>query len=199
MYYTRFLIILTFLASGCSTAPVNDQPDAPADAPSQQARDAAETINIYRSAISSLNSNHLDQAEMQFLKVIKHQSDLAGPWANLGLLYLKKQQPDKAREHVQKALEKNPKFAQAHHLLAYLETQAGNIIKARDHYLQAVEYKPDYGLAHYNLALLYDTYFQDLRKAVRHYERYLTIIDHEDEKTTNWVKELKRNLKRQSS
>ncbi|MGD8785472.1 MAG: tetratricopeptide repeat protein [Thioalkalispiraceae bacterium] len=196
MYYTRLLILLVFFVGGCATGPASAPSETAQGADSDKANTTGEEIALYRQAITELNNNQLGRAEMSFLKMAKRQPDLAGPWANLALVYIKRQQYDKAEEHVQTALAKNPNMPQALNLAGYLASRKGEINKAKGLYEKAISEKPDYALAHYNLALLYDIYLQNLVKAVEHYQRYLSLIDYEDQKTKTWVEELKLNIER---
>ena len=62
----------------------------------------------------------------------------------------------------------------------------------KKHYKEAIENKNDYAIAHYNLALLYDIYFQDVAKAIPHYEKYMELINNEDKNTADWLEQIKR-------
>lgn len=198
MYYTKLLFLLAILLGGCAAEPTSERASDSDSGPTAPTSSSKEIV-LYRQGIKALYQNKLAQAELFFLKVIKLQPDLAGPWANLGLVYLRQNQIDKAMKNAQIALQKNPKMAQAHNLLGYIATKHGKIIQAKEHYIQAITYKQDYALAHYNLALLYDTYFQDLSHAIEHYEHYLKIVEYKDKITADWVEELKRTLARKQS
>lgn len=198
MYYTNLLILLAFLLGGCAAGSITGQgADAVTTATTPSSSD--EEVALYRQAITALYNSEFAQAELLFLKVIKLQPDLAGPWANLGLVYMKQGHIKKATKNAQIALKKNPRMAQAFNLLGYIETKKGNIIQAKEYYTKAIKYKQDYALAHYNLALLYDIYLQNIPYAVKHYESYLRIIEHKDKQTAEWVQELKNTLKRRQS
>jgi tetratricopeptide (TPR) repeat protein len=191
MHYTRPLSIVMLFLAACASAP----PPAPTPEPTGQAAvtpptAAEQEIIQYTTALNLLNVNQLDQAEAEFIGITKHHPDLAGPWANLGLVYIKKNQFDKARLNLDKALEKNPNLAQAYHLLGYIEYKQGNIINAKQFYAKALAKKEDYAQAHYNLALLYDIYLHDIPNAVTHYKRYLELIKIPDKVTADWVTEL---------
>lgn len=200
MFYTR-LILLFLLLSGCATGPTQITPSGSKnDAQIKNTSDAQKLadenpITLYRNAITELNNNNLDTAKENFLKIIKIQPNLAGPWANLALINIKQERYKEAEKNIQTALEKNPEMSQALNIAGYIEKQKGNIIAAKKFYEQAIAKKPDYALAHYNLALLYDIYLQNIKKAVEHYQRYLSLLDHEDKKVKNWVNELKLNIK----
>jgi len=192
------LILLAFILGGCATGSITEQDTNTATSATTPSSSEQE-VALYRQAITALYNRELAQAELLFLKVIKLQPDLAGPWANLGLVYMKQGHIEKATKNAQIALKKNPRMAQAFNLLGYIETKKGNIIQAKEYYRKAIIYKPDYALAHYNLALLYDIYLQNIPDAVKYYESYLKIIGHKDKQTTEWVQELKNTLKRRQS
>ncbi len=191
MYYTKPLsIILLLLVAGCSTSPPKNSLKQGEDPTSIS--DAE--ISLYRQAITELSDNHLDKATTSFLKMSKAKPNLAGPWANLALIYIKQQQYEKADEAIKSALEKNPKMAQALNMAGVIAKQKGNISEARGFYEKALISKPDYAIAHYNLALLFDVYLQDIASALPHYQRYLALTGGKDKNTALWIQELKFNL-----
>ena len=151
--------------------------------------------NDYRNAITALNSNNFDLAEKILKEMLKARQDLAGPWANLGLVYLKKNDVVQARSALGHALQLNPKQAYALNLMGVVEYNAGNAQKATDYYLAALQSKPDYANAHYNIALLYDIIYQDLPKAVEHYQQYMTLTNNQDKDTATWLEQLSATLK----
>jgi len=205
MYYTKYLLLIpTILLAGC----VSGLPETPSENSAIKAQDTKNTVfstkrppienlvTLYENALAELNNGNLETAEKYFLKVTKTHPDLAGAWANLAMIYIKQENYEKAEKNIQKALEKNPEMSQALNMAGFMEEQNGNIIKAKDYYERATVKNPDYALAHYNLALLYDVYLQNIVEAVKHYRKYLSLLDAEDKKTENWVKELERNIKK---
>lgn len=195
MSYTKYLFILTLLLGGCASSPteenVQSDPVQQTDLQATQQTAATEDISQYREAITYLNDNQLDQAENLFTGITANHPELAGPWANLGLIALKRGDYTRAKINLDKAVTRNPKLAQALNMLGYTEEKLGHITKAKDYYLQALAAKNDYALAHYNLALLYDVYFKDIPKSIEHYKEYLKYnTNSEDTKTASWVAQL---------
>ena len=200
MYYIKHLfliLILIVLLGGCASSPSN----IPSTAPEIKVQDSNiqepsidNLVTLYQSALTELNNNNFETAEKYFLEITKTHPDFAGPWANLALIYIKQEHYEKAENYIQKSLEKNPEMAQALNMAGFIEERNGNINKARYYYEKAIEKKPDYTLAYYNLALLYDVYLQNIAEAIKHYQQYLSLLDSEDEKTEDWVEELKFNL-----
>ncbi|MBI3560601.1 MAG: tetratricopeptide repeat protein [Gammaproteobacteria bacterium] len=198
MRYINLILPYTLLLCACSSAPKQDPvttaktDTAEAATPSPAEKD----IRVYAQALSKLNAGQFDQAETILVEITAKHPELAGPWTNLGLVYINKNQLDKASDALNQAITKNPDLAQAYNLLGYIETKHGNIPKAKQLYEKALAKKNDYALAHYNLALLYDVYLRDIPKAIEHYQRYLELIKVEDKPTADWVNELMHMLKK---
>lgn len=191
-----FTYIFAVILLGC-TATIQTE----SSAPRQEEGMAAESLitdaerNNYRNAITALNNNKLDLAENILKEMLGSRNNLAGPWANLGLVYLKKNDIEQALKSLDHSLQLNPKQPQALNLMGIIEYNKGNLKKAIEYYDAAILNKPDYANAHYNLALLYDIFYQDIPKAVMHYQRYMEIIDYQDEQTAIWLEQLINSLK----
>ena len=195
MSYIKSLLILVIVLGGCATQPSQDAvTPTGTDSTGSLGISAADETELYRRAITALNNSQLDIAETELKKIAKSRSDLAGPWLNLALIDIKKKDLENAYKNLNKALERNPKMAQAFNMRGFLELTRGNITKAVADYRQAITLKEDYALAHYNYALAHDIYFQDMKIAVQHYKRYLELTKGQDKKTADWVVELERNL-----
>ena len=194
MSYTKLLPLL-LLMSGCTTLSTQES-----TAPGQPSgtgvfgASAIDETDLYRKALTALNNSQLDYAESELKKISKNRSELAGPWINLALIDIKKNNLDNAQKNLNMALERNPKMPQVFNVRGFLELTRGNFAKAAGDYRQAIALKEDYALAHYNYALVNDIYFQDMKMAVRHYKRYLELTQNQDKKTADWVLELERNL-----
>lgn len=194
-YYTSLVFALLALISGCSTI-VEPDTGKNNDISNNVRQVSKSEIQDYRHAITELNNNNLDKAETLLLDFVKNRPELAGPWANLGLLYIKKRQYKKAEGMLNNALEQNSKLPQAHNLLGVIENQRGNIRNAEEYFTSAIQYKEKYAIAHYNLALLYDIYLQDVNKAIRHYSRYLELVKNGDKRTADWLEQLRNSVKK---
>lgn len=195
MSYTKLLALVFLLLTGCVTSSPQDTaaPVKPGTTGGIGASAIDET-ELYRRAITALNNSQLDSAETELKKLTKTRSEFAGPWINLALIDIKKNNLEGAHKNLSMALERNPKMAQVYNVRGFLELSRGNIAKAGEDYRQAIALKEDYALAHYNYALIHDIYFQDMKIAVRHYKRYLELTQNQDKKTADWVLELERNL-----
>ena len=65
--------------------------------------------------------------------------------------------------------------------------------EAEKYYKTAISINKNFALAHYNLALLYDIYFQDIKRAYAQYLKYLSLVP-DDKETQAWADELKYSL-----
>lgn len=198
MYCTKYLPLLLLVLTSCTAVPTQEPVSGKPAGVDTLGTSADRETELYRHAITELNNSQLEQAESELKTIIKTRPEFAGPWINLALIDIKKNNLDGAGRNLAKALERNPKMPQVFNVLGYLELSRGNINKAVDHYHQAITLKEDYAMAHYNFALLNDIYLQDIKAAIRHYKRYLELTNNQDKKTADWVLELERNLARDS-
>ncbi|HDH08408.1 MAG TPA: tetratricopeptide repeat protein [Gammaproteobacteria bacterium] len=196
MYYTRIIIILSLLSLSACSQHIGQEYDENSAQSEGFTSDPESEIRLYQQAIMHLRDNDLDMAKDILVAFTKNRPELAGPWANLGLIKIKDNDLDAAEKLLKIAVEKNPKMAQAYNLLGFIENKRGNLQQAKRLYTQAIQHKHDYAVAHYNLALLYDIYYQETEKAIVHYQRYLELIEHSDQETIDWLNELKRSLER---
>lgn len=76
-------------------------------------------------------------------------------YTNMGWAYFKKNDPIKAVESYQKAIEKNQRFPKAHHDLGLVYFSLDKTDDAISEYKIAIRFFPNYLDAHYNLGLAY--------------------------------------------
>jgi len=183
------LLLLTLSACSNNSATKDNQTQV-----TQSSESSVAELALYKNAIVALNNNELDKAAELFTTMSERQPNIAGSWANLALIEIKKENLVQAEHYAKTALEKNDKMPQALNLAGYLAQKQGQINIAKSYYLQAISNKADYALAHYNLALLYDVYLQDIAKAIEHYQLYLTHIEQKDEATKNWLEGLQATM-----
>lgn len=193
MFYTKcFTLLLSiFLFSCTNNAPTTGSSDEKKLTSPEKNASIKTELALYQKALLMLNTNKLDEANKLFTEMSQLQPDIAGPWANLALIQMKKGNAKASKKLIDIALQKNPNMPQALNIAGSLSLSSGQLNEAKKYFTQAITHKPDYALAHYNLALLFDVYFQDLPKAITHYQHYLDHLDQEDKETTRWLKGLK--------
>ncbi|MFT5088365.1 MAG: protein O-GlcNAc transferase [Planctomycetota bacterium] len=74
---------------------------------------------------------------------------------NLGLVYLKRGELDRAQRQFQAALSVDSTYAEAQHNIGVIYALKGKHVEALAHFSSAVSIKPDYALAHKNLGNSY--------------------------------------------
>lgn len=159
---------------------------------------SADEQNAYQNALEDIKSEHADKAIPILNKIANNHSDHIGAWINLANAYYADTKINDAELALNHAIKINPKIADIYNLQGLIAVTKGEYINAEKNYLAALQLKESYPAAHYNLALLYDTYYQDLDRAVAQYDRYLDLSDGSDKKTISWVAELKQKIKRRT-
>jgi tetratricopeptide (TPR) repeat protein len=137
----RFLFVLFCAASSAaclSAPPVHDR-----------AKQCNELCAIY------LGQGDLTRAEVQCDLGLQFSPSYADLWVNKGLIALRRNQIDRAKELFIKALRHNQEQAQAYNNLGYIYLQDQAYGKAHDNFQRALKVNPDYLEARYNLALAF--------------------------------------------
>lgn len=183
----------------CAQLPENSalSPAATEDTTNKPALSSVD-LNNYKQALYALRDNKPEQAEILLLGIIEKHPNLAGPHANISLIYYQKGQTEQAKKSLEKTISLNPGNPYAYNILGIIENNKGNFSNAEKYFLLAIKYKNDYAKAHYNIALLYDIYFHELEKSAHHYQKYLSIISKKgikDKQTADWLKQLESSLK----
>ncbi len=175
------LCAFVLLLTGCGAFTGTTQPDVP------------EQIKLaYQSALETMKAGQHKQAISQFNKIVKSNPGLAGPYTNLGMLYLKIDSLDQAEQALLKAVELNPKNVIGYNYLGIVYRSKGRFDDAEKAYLKALEINSNYNYAHLNLGILYDLYKADLPKALSHYQKYLSLTNNPDKMVEKWIVDIKR-------
>lgn len=149
----------------------------------------------YTSALQNLEAKEYAEASNRLNKIVASNPGFVDGWANLALAQLKTNDIPQAKQSAANALQLEPQSATLENLLGLIDVEDGAYKTAEKHYSRALELNPNLANAHYNLALLNDIYYQNVARAIQHYERYLALINNTDPDTETWVAELKRKLK----
>ncbi len=150
----------------------------------------AESRQMYQQALTALGAGRYPEAERALLAVIRREPELAGPRANLGILYARTGHPAQAFESLQQAIRLNPDRAVYYNELGMVSRREGRFDEARSYYAKALALDPNYAYAHLNIGILYDLYLQDTAKAMQHYQRYRELMPSEAGTVTKWIADL---------
>lgn len=165
--------------------------------PAPNVKPAAEPVvdpqwrQAYEHAIGLMLADKLSEAERELAALAERQPTLAGPYANLGILYFRMGRTADAVKVLEYAIALNPRPAYYNELGMVHRTE-GRFDAAERAYRRALELDPDYAYAHLNLGILYDLYLQQPDRALPHYERYRVLVPGEAGTVEKWIADLKR-------
>jgi len=136
----------------------------------------------YQQALQAIKSGRDDDAMRLLSSMTRKYRGLAGPFTNLGLLYIKRGDYQEASQALLQATAARPDDAVAYNHLGVAYRHLGKFKQAQEAYEQALQLKPDYADAHLNLGILFDVYLNNLPQALEHYERYQALNGNPDNK-----------------
>ncbi len=188
---------MTLLLAACSQTPTeNTTNNASAPANSQLSTLQHKAVG---QAQAHARKGEYHAARNTLERLLEQQPNHPELWANLATLYYQMDEPEACIQALERARQLAPENAQAMNLEGTLALQQGELDAAKHLFKRALESEPEHPEAHYNLALIYDTYYQDLERAVHHYQAYLQFNTEPDNTTADWLKQLQSALKRQQA
>jgi len=184
------LILALLVLGGCSSGSVKPQIEANVESavieiPVQAAVD-------FKIAIAHLNKDRLEKAELILKKMISDYPQLAGPYANLGVVYTHQKKWGEAKKVLLEGGLKNPKNIKILNQLGYVYRNKGDFKQAEKTYLSAIEKAPGETAAYRNIGILYDIYMGDFNQASRYYQKYQTMLSKPDRKVAGWIVDINR-------
>ncbi len=210
----QFGIVLTLVAillQGCATDPASAE--RPAGAAQQTAavdyvleplaadlpplptpRVHGRNAVAFEQAVTAMRDGRVRDAEVVLLEITDDQPELAGPWINLGQVYVALNQPEDARLAFQQAIRANPRNCTAYNELGVLSRQSGDFAGAEVQYRTCLEMIPSFKDAYLNLGILYELYLGKLPEALEAYRRYQSLLLEPDHRVRGWVMDLQRRL-----
>ncbi len=146
----------------------------------------------YQQALEWIRSKRYESAIETLTAITSQAPTLSGPRVNLGIAYAGLGHLQDAERAFRKALELNPENPVARNQLGILQRKQGKFDQARESYQGVLTAHPNYPYAHLNMGILCDLYLQNNDCALRHYERYLQLVESRDETVKLWVVDLKK-------
>lgn len=199
-FFTR-LAVLTLLAmlASCASGPKEEStPSSSGATPVPAANVDAKAKAEYSKALAALNAGNEDQAITHLTGLTREYPNLAAPFVNLGILYLKKGRNEDAKNALLQATTIKPQDAVAQTHLGIAYRNLGEFKKAEQSYQDALRADPKYAFAHLNAGILYDIYLQKLPEALEHYEQYKALSKDSDDLVEKWIIDLKRRVGKNS-
>jgi tetratricopeptide (TPR) repeat protein len=212
---TRFtknwsLLLITLCLIGCGGGPGLDQSDdatGTAGVPPVDVRSKATllpelpppdvkrgNLTAFEQAVTAMQAERFRDAEILLLEITADQPELAGPWINLGQVYIELGQQEEARMAFQQAIRANPRNCDAYNELGVLSRRYGDFVSAEEHYRTCIELVPEFKDAYLNLGILYELYLGKLPEALEYYRTYQSLLEEPDRRVQGWVMDLERRL-----
>ena len=153
---------------------------------------ASRNAAAFEEAIAAMQAEDWGSAERLLRKITEDQPELAGPWVNLGQVYVQLGEPEEARLAFRQAIAANPQNCAAYNQLGVLFRTQGAFDEAENHYLQCIGSATPQPEAYLNLGILYELYLGRLQEALKAYRQYQQLVPEPDRKVAGWVMDLER-------
>ena len=145
-----------------------------------------------------MQTDNIEQAYQGFSALTVEYPTYSGPYINLGLIHLKRQQLDDAEALFKKAVSVNSSSFEGHNQLAIVYRKQGNFSGAETHYLKAKNIDDSSANLHKNMAILYDLYMGKLPQALAHYQQYKQLLQEPDPALRGWIIDIENRIKAQN-
>jgi len=142
-------------------------------------------------ARQALVAGRTAEAERGFVALTKSNPELAGPYANLGLIRRQAGKNAEAIAAFEKAVQLSPQRADLNNQLGISYRMAGDFTQAKTSYERAISLDATYAPAVLNLGILYDLYLWDGARALELYDRYLQLAPGGDDQVKRWTSDLR--------
>ena len=195
--YVKWSLLLTLVvtfAVGCGGTQKR-APRSEADIKAAEAKVPSGARVDYERALEAMKSGNINLAKNILSNLTQTYPDLSGPHVNLGIIYFRADEIDKAEESFKQALKINPDSAVSLNHLGIIYRGKGNFKEAKESYEKALDISPNYAYAHLNYGILLDLYMGELEDALQHYEKFQELAPDKDKEVKNWIVDLKRRIK----
>ena len=194
--YIFFLGVLIFWACSIKTPPVPLLP------PTVSPEVKKWVQRQYQAGIKAYDHGKLEVALTFFDQGIAKEDSFALPYFGRGMVFLKKQQFEEAKEAFTLAISKGGHFHKAYHGLGIIQRRMGQFHEAEKSYLAALKHNKnndvDRALVYYNLGILSEVYLNDKPSALKFYQEYIKIapegISEDIQRVKSWIEMLEKSL-----
>jgi tetratricopeptide (TPR) repeat protein len=170
------------VVAAAASAPPAAEPQLPVSPAAQRSFDDARRAMV---------AGRTEEAERGLRALVQSNPELAGPHANLGILYRQAGKLPEAAAAFEKAVKASPQRPVYLNQLGITYRQQGQFAKAREAYEKAIALDPAYAAPWLNLGILHDLYLGDGPRALELYSRYLALAPSGDAAVSKWVADLK--------
>jgi len=125
-------------------------------------------------AVKNHQNNNLQDAQNYYQQVLKIDPNHIAALNNLGAIFQRLGENQKAIKCFEKAIELNPNYADAHNNLGNVFKGLGEHQNAKSCYEKAIELNPNYAHAHYNLGNVFKA-LGEHQKAKSYYEKAIEL------------------------
>jgi Flp pilus assembly protein TadD len=171
-----------------ATGPINSRSS------SARSSDNPELVKALQSAHRLFKKNKISQAKTALLELIKENPGETAPHLDLGIIQLSEDDAQSAEASFKDALKIDDQSSSAHNLHGVSLRMQGRFNEAEQAYQTALKHEPAYPLAHRNLGILYDLYLAKPEAALKHYQRYQTLLGTQEKAVENWIVDLQRRI-----
>ncbi len=151
-------------------------------------------LAAFQEALVAIQEGRVLAAEVLLWEVTATQPELAGPWVNLGQVYVSLERFEDARLAFKNAIKANPRSCHAYNQLGVLSRRFGDFRGAEELYQACLMQMPEFKDAYLNLGILYELYLGKLPEALAAYRQYQLLSQQPDRKVLGWVMDLERRL-----
>ena len=158
---SEFLIGLLLLCGTAAAAPQNDSPPTGTKARNASSNEqsdataATDPAQVFQQGQDALNRGRLDEAERDFRKVLLLNPQLAGAYANLGVVYMRRKQWTKALEMLNRAEHLLPQVAGIRLNIGLAYYRQSEFLKAIPVFESVVRDQPDAAQPRHLLGICY--------------------------------------------
>ena len=182
--------VLFSLLGACAGQQINSTVDANVESkiieiPAQAAAD-------FKMAIGLMNQNKLSDALAAFEKMTKAYPELAGPYANIGVIQGRNGDWESAKDALLTSSQKNDKNIKVLNQLGLAYRHLGEFKQAEATYLKAIKLDASMAQSYLNLGILYDIYMGQFVKASDYYQKYQSLQNEPNRQVAGWIVDINR-------